>query len=211
MATVKLIVFDLGRVLVRICDDWHHAAEVAGLSGQFPEADPISRAVMGELSVLCEIGAINHAMFCRRVAHLFNVPTAHVEKISEAYLLCPYDGAAALIDDLRRAGVRTAALSNTNSRHWELMTASPSPIAELLQKLDHRITSFQAGLRKPDAQIFAHVERLAGATGAQILFFDDVLDNVAAAQTQGWDAVLVTNRDDPVSQIRTALGESGIL
>lgn len=208
---IHLVVFDLGRVLIRICDDWLHAAEVAGLDGYLPEADPISRAVLHELSTLCEIGAIDHDLFCQRVGRLFNVPACHIQKISDAYLCGPYPGAVELIDELHARGVKTACLSNTNANHWRLMTDPAGENGLPLAKLDYRFASHLANLRKPEDAIYAHVEQETQVAPEQILFFDDLPDNIAAAQTQGWEAVLVTDRDDPIGQIREALRAHAVL
>jgi len=67
------------------------------------------------------------------------------------------------------------------------------------------------GLRKPDDAIYAHVERATGVPGGQIVFFDDVEENVEAARRRGWRACHVDPRpDDPLSQVRAFLAAQGI-
>jgi len=160
---------------------------------------------------LGEIGAISHKMFCQRVGHLFNADPADIEKISEAYLRGPYDGAEKLLADLKDADVKVACLTNTNDHHWSLMTDPNNPASALLALADFRIASHLAGLRKPDEKIFGHVEQVCGAEAGSILFFDDILDNIAAAETSGWQAMQVVERMDPVGLVRRELVARGVL
>ena len=210
-ASIQLVVFDLGRVLIQIADDWQHASELAGVDGQLPDPDPVSRAVFHELSVLCEIGAIDHDMFCRRLGHLLNVDDAIIHRVSDAFLIGPYPGVQELVQELSQKGVKTACLSNTNANHWDLMSDPSSKAHMPLKDMTHRFASHLAYLRKPDDAIFAHVDRKAGIEAENVLFFDDSAENIAAAETHGWNAVKIDNREDPIEQIRTALKTFGVL
>lgn len=208
---IRLVVFDLGRVLIRICDSWQHACEVASRPGALPEADPIQRAVMHELVQLVEIGAITQEIFCQRVGRLFGANPDDIHAISEAYLRGPFEGADKLIDDLHDHGVQTACLSNTNANHWRMMTTLGSPNVLPLEKLTYQFASHLTGLRKPDAAIFNHVERHTGWGPENIILFDDAAENIDAARRQGWDGVLITDREAPLLQVRTALLERKVL
>ncbi len=208
---IKLVVFDLGRVLVRICQDWDHAAETAGLSGRIPVLDPISRAVLIELSVLCEVGAITHDIFCSRVGHLFNVDPKDISRISEAYLVGASAGALSLLTDLKSSGLKIACISNTNAHHWGIMNRPDSEIAQLLKQIDYPVASHEVKLRKPDDAIFEHVMKLAGVSPDQILFFDDTLENIVTAESLGWEAVIVNDWDDPIAEIRAYLTDSKLI
>lgn len=202
---IQLVIFDLGRVLIRICDSWQHAAEAAKYAGRLPEMTPQLQAALHELVILSETAKIDDAEFCQRVGQAFAIDAAHVNQLADAYLLGPFVGVSELIDDLKAAGVRTACLSNTNSNHWQQMTAESGPNALPLHKLDYRFASHLVGLRKPDAAIYKHVEQATGVRAMQIVFFDDLPDNIGAATARGWNAVQITDRNDPVSQMRDAL------
>jgi putative hydrolase of the HAD superfamily len=210
-SSIRLVIFDLGRVLIRICDDWLHAAEVAGFAGKLPTADAATKAVMNELVTLHEIGAIDDDLFCRRVGRLFDADPEHIRQMVGAYLLGPFEGITELIDAVHARGLKTACLSNTNSHHWGMMCADAGDNALPLHRLDYRFASHLARMRKPDVEIYDHVVSETGFAPAEILFFDDNADNVAAAKAHGWDAVLVTDRKDPVSQMRQALQERQLL
>lgn len=208
---IRLVVFDLGRVLIRICDSWQHACEIADRKDALPEADPIQRAVLHELVQLSEIGAITQEMFCQRVGHLFGAKVDDIHAISEAYLCGPFEGADKLIDDLHDRGLQTACLSNTNENHWRMMTTLGSPNVLPLEKLTYQFASHLAGLRKPDPAIYNYVERHTGWSPENIILFDDLDTNVSAARHEGWDAALITDRENPLLQVRTILLERGVL
>ncbi|MGN6725323.1 MAG: HAD-IA family hydrolase [Tepidisphaeraceae bacterium] len=202
---IGLVVFDLGRVLIRICSDWQHAARVAQYGGSLPDVTPAFRDALHALVVQSETGAIDDPEFCRRCSALMGIEAEHINRMAEAYLLGPFDGIDRLIEDIAGLGVKTACLTNTNGNHWRQMTAPAGPNALPLHKLDYRFASHLVRLRKPDAAIYEHVERATGFSPAEILFFDDLPENIAAAAQRGWNAVRVTSADDPVGQMRDAL------
>ena len=61
-------------------------------------------------------------------------------------------------------------------------------------RLTHRFASHLCGLCKPDAAIFEHVERTTGVPPSQILFFDDLAENVDAAKSRGWRGYVIDSR-----------------
>jgi putative hydrolase of the HAD superfamily len=131
--------------------------------------------------------------------------------LQQAYLLGAYPGAHELIDDLCRAGVRTACLSNTTHNHWRMMHDPSGPHFLPLARMTHCFASFQIGLRKPDERIYAHVEHVTGVPPAGIVFFDDVEENVLAARQRGWHAHRITPDGDPILQERAHLRRHGVL
>src|SRR5687768_8610210 len=118
---IRLIVFDLGRVLVRICDSWDHACAVARLPVKLPARDEAMRAALQASVVAMETGRIDTAEFCRRAAGVFGVEAQHIRSILDCYLIGPYPGVSELIDELNGAGFVTACLSNTQTEHWNQM------------------------------------------------------------------------------------------
>jgi FMN phosphatase YigB (HAD superfamily) len=204
---MQLVCFDLGRVLVRICDGWRHAFQVAG-AGELKGAPPASlEAVVHEL----ELGRISVAAFVERVAAALAVGPEPVHAVVDAFLLGLYPRTGALLGALQRAGVPTACLSNTNARHWALMAEFRQDGALFFERFRYRFASHELGVRKPAAEAYAQVEQVTGASPREIVFFDDLLDNVAAARARGWQAHQVDPARDPIEQIELELTRLGVL
>jgi putative hydrolase of the HAD superfamily len=208
---IDLVVFDLGRVLIRICDGWRHACEVAGVAAPAGELSPAAQAALERAVCASEVGAMGLEAFARAVSPHLGVPSEGIVKLSNAYLRGPYPGATELLADLRRAGVRTACLSNTNANHWRLMTDPDSPSFLPMEQFDHRFASHLVRMRKPEDRIYAHVERETGIEAGRIVFFDDLALNVDAARRRGWLAHQIRiDDDDPVKQARQVLRGHGV-
>lgn len=203
---IELVIFDLGRVLIRICDGWSHACERVGLALPASWEDPAVRARVVELGRRHEVGELDCETYFALTAETAGLSPADVKRISEAWLLGPFEGIDDLLNDLEAAGVQTACLSNTNATHWALMHATGGPAALPMRRLRHCFASHLVGVAKPHDAIYEHVERETGLRGGQIVFFDDLQDNVDAAARRGWRAHRIDpTPDDPVPQVRAAL------
>jgi len=202
---VRLACFDLGRVLLRICDDWGHACELAGVPP--PSADIHGACLVKLHEAVCgaEVGELDLPAFAAAVAPLLGIMPEHVVALSNAYTFGPFPGAVELLDELRAGGVATACLTNTNDNHWRLMS-QPGKAFFPLDRLTHRFASHLIRARKPDEAIYRHVERATGARGGEILFFDDLTENVESARRLGWRAHRIDPTEkDPIRQIRRVL------
>jgi putative hydrolase of the HAD superfamily len=208
---VQLVVFDLGRVLIRICDGWAHACDVAGVAPPARELSPAQQAALHEAVCRSEVGEIDLATFARTCAPHLGIPESAIVSLSNAYLLGPYPGTSQLLDDLRSAGVRTACLSNTNANHWRIVTDPASPNFLPLEKLTYQFASHLVRMRKPEARIYAHVEEQTGVPPGGILFFDDLAENLAAAAARGWRTHHVRTDACPIEQARSRLRDEGVL
>ena len=208
---VRLVVFDLGRVLIRICDDWRHACRCAGVE---IDVAPLllHAAKFKQLSNALEVGQISFEQFAGEIAGLTGASPAQVRCAFEAYTREPYFGAADLVDELNATGFDTACLSNTNEPHWGLLS-QPGHLSYFpLNRLKHRFASHLVRFRKPDEAIYAHVEKQTGTAPDSILFFDDVRENVDAAARRGWRVHRVDPKlENPVPHLRGVLKEHGVL
>jgi putative hydrolase of the HAD superfamily len=99
-----------------------------------------------------------------------------------------FDGAMPGIEELLervRAKYRVAFLSNSNEVHAELI---PRKFASLFTKDDRFIFSHRLKVAKPDLEIFRRALDTLGALAHQVVYVDDLSENVAAARSVGMQA-----------------------
>jgi len=204
---IRMVCFDLGGVVVRICRTFEEAALAAGV----PLRDRLAFARVAEglerLLALNQLGEIEPPDLHRRMSETVDGLYAphEVAAIHAAVLQGEYPGMAELLARLGGCGVATACLSNTDPHHWAELERLPA-----LRALHHRHASHLWGLAKPHEPIFRRFEREFGLAGREILFFDDTAANVDTALRLGWDAVLVDHAGDPALQVALALRARGI-
>lgn len=207
-----LVVFDAGGVLLRICRSWPEACAAAGEpahpAAMAPEAMARRRALAGAY----ETGRLTCEEFFGALAASTGglYTPQQVKRIHRAWIIEEYPGVAALVGDLRARGVQTAVLSNTNHAHWERFPEFP-----VMRAVEHLRASHLLGVAKPDPNIYARFVQTVlgtatdGSSRPRIVFFDDLPENVAAANAVGWDARLIDHTGDPSGQIRNHL--AGVL
>jgi FMN phosphatase YigB (HAD superfamily) len=209
---IKLVVFDLGRVLVRICEDWLHACSSAGIEIEIQNLQPADFLRLRDLVHQIEVDAVPFSTFATEAGAILGATPDQISVASAAFVVGLYEGVPDLLNELAAVGVRTACLSNTNSHHWSLLSDTAHPAFFPLGDLDHQFASHLIGARKPDEAIYRHLEEETGTSGKDILFFDDVEENIAAAQKRGWKAQWIDpERNDPMTQIRSALRAHRVL
>lgn len=203
MSAGKIVVFDLGGVMVRVARTWDDAARRAGI--------PISRAEAGR-SRLAElegfepyqarqIGLQEYLQQLRLYLGLNT--TEEALSVHQGILMEPYPGTLELVDALHAHGFRTGCLSNTNAPHWALLRSPDHYPA--IAALQSAMASHEVGLGKPDPAIFRTFEATFGVNASEVLFFDDHPANVAAAKACGWDAYEVDPTGDPPTFARERL------
>lgn len=216
---IQLVVFDLGRVLLRIADDWDHAARLAGLPALAGLTGDLStKAARGSHHPLAalfddfETGHVDVVTFFANVGKLAKVRPDEVRRVTEAVLIESFPGAIALLDRLAIEPVKVACLSNTNAHHWQMFSNRNHPAYLPLEMFDFPLGSQIIGLAKPDPAIYQYVENGTGIAPGKVLFFDDLPENVDAAQRRGWQTELVSREaDNPVPAITAKLLAYGVL
>jgi len=195
---IELVVFDIGGVMIR-------------LAPPPPMLKPRWRDALLEIVSVHEVGQMPDEQFVAAVAEVTGFPEQDVLVMAHAWIVEPYPGIEDLVDELSNTPVRTACLSNTNNLHWPRMH-DPGHITSLpLPRLDHRFASHLVGMRKPNEDIYRHVEQQTGVTPERIVFFDDNADNIQAARACGWQAVQIDPQGDPPGQARGWLAGHGVL
>ena len=145
-------------------------------------------------------GCIEVPELVRRIAARTGLAPADVLRVVDAVPgeLQPVPGTVALLRRLHAAGRRLHFLSNM-----------PAPYAEHLEREHDFLRCFESGVIsarvqqiKPEPGIFDTAARLFGAEPAQLVFIDDVPDNVHAARRAGWNALHFIDAADCEAQLR---------
>lgn len=209
--TIQLVCFDIGGVLIRLCDGWHDARRRAGVDKPVGGDDFHRHPAFVEANELFDIGRITEGEYSARLAAATGLSADVVMAMRDAWLLEPYPGFDRLLDRLHSTGVETACLSNTNDAHWRTMTEPGGPRSLPLDRLHHRFASQLIGHRKPDPAIYSHVQHQTATDAGGVLFFDDSPANCLAAIEQGWNAYRIDPYADPIAQVTDHLGRYGVL
>lgn len=200
----RAALFDLGNVVLHV--DWEPALAHWSARSVHPPAEVRRRFVVDEPFRRHETGHLPAPAYFAHLRETLGLQCddAHIEAGWNAILLHEIADTLAVIDALRARGVPCHALSNTNATHVD---AIRRVFPGLLPRFDRVFVSHEIGHRKPAEPSFRHVLDALALAPAEVLFFDDLQDNVDAARTIGIDAVLVRGPRD----VRAAVQDRGLL
>ncbi len=201
----RVVCFDLGGVIVRHCRSWEEGVAAAGLPARSPPT-PEQRATQMRLAIALVCGLSTADDFARGVSEAFHgaYTPDEVRKVHEAWVGEEYEGVLDVVSRLiAGARARTGVLSNIDEVHMKHVEHSGRWRTPGL--LTHRVASCRVGLAKPMPGIYERFERLAGAGGAEILFLDDLEENVRVARERGWIAHHIDWRQETAPQIESVL------
>lgn len=194
--TPKVVVFDLGKVLVDF--DYKRAAiriaarcanPLRALS-EFPSHIPILQQL--------ENGDITDEVFFQQLSkkisysgtfEQFSVEFGDI--FTEIFEMTAFQAA------LRARGIPTYILSNTNN----LAVTHIRRTYPFFANFDGYIYSYQEHSLKPDSKIYEALETKTKQTGPSILYFDDRPENVEAGIKRGWQAVV---HEEPAKSLAEA-------
>lgn len=185
-AEVELVLFDYGQVLSTppAPAAWDRMLTITGLTG-----DKLHKAYWASRHDY-DRGTFHGPDYWHAVAKHAEVSFGHTQV--EALLTADVDLWAqpnlpmiAWAAELRRAGVRTAVLSNIG----DAMASGLSARLPWLQLFERCIWSYALRMAKPEPEIFRAAIDMLHLDAGQILFIDDKQENVGAAQSVGMQAI----------------------
>ena len=201
MPSPKVLLFDLGGVLV----DFAGLRELPDLLEEALPLDEMRRRWLASPAILAfERGRITADDFARQFLAEWRLglePEAFIA-LFRSWNRAPLEGAHELLARLRPRH-RLACLSNTNELHWEDILDGHG----LRPCFDHHYASHLLRLAKPDPEIFTHVAADLGHPPADIVFFDDGLENVESARATGMQA----HRVEGITELTARLVELDLL
>ncbi|WP_157429477.1 HAD family hydrolase [Actinomadura oligospora] len=184
--TVDWVVFDYGGVICRPPSPaaGRRLADAAGVEpAEFWSAFWHHRADY-------DLGAVDAAAYWRNVFVRLGRPGAEVEveRLVALDLSAWLDldaGTLEVVDMLAARGARLALLSNAPAEMARLIDGEGWSAA-----FRHRLYSADLRMAKPDAQIYHRMCAILGTRPDQVVFIDDRLENVDAAEGVGMRALL---------------------
>jgi 2-haloacid dehalogenase len=199
MTSPPTVIFDLGKVLLEF-DYGIVARRLAAHSGR--DAEQI-RGLLDQSPLLFrfESGQMTNDEFFREVSSLTGY-TGAFDEFADIFgdIFAPIAPMIELHAQLRARGVQTFIFSNTNDlaiRH--IRTNFP-----FFAGFTGYVYSHEAGTMKPDARIYEIVERRTHRSGAELLYIDDRLENVAAGAARGWRVVHHQTPEQTIAAVRAA-------
>jgi len=139
-----------------------------------------------------ETGELELPEFCRQIAVELGQPcNRDFEARFRKWQLRLFPGVEEFVQSL--AGqYRLALLSNTNEVHWGQVNSS----TRMFSRFDKTFLSFETGHFKPSLASYQQVVSYFECNPNEVIFVDDSLDNVLAANSIGMNAYQVKGIED---------------
>ena len=198
---IRVLLFDVGGVLVQLGG----VETMLEWLGRQVTTDELWRRWLQSTPVRqFETGRIDASEFAAGVTTEFGLPV-EPRQFLEEFITWPsglYPGTMEMLS-LIPASYRRALLSNSNALHWPRVLNE----MQLGAAFDSHFVSHLTGRIKPDSDAFEHVVESLGCGAGQVLFLDDNLMNVQAAQACGMHAIRVRG----AMEAQLALTDLGII
>lgn len=182
---VKVILFDLGRVLMHIdFDAFPNKLGLMTTEQRAPFELPVKKNVY-----LYECGKITTEEFLDALYPIFD------NHFSREQILDAYD--SIIIEDNReiisfvqnvQKKFRIAILSNTSPSHWEKIHR----VSTVVKLFPDSFTSFQLGAMKPSSIVYEKVCDTMNVKPHEVIFIDDLKENIDGAITVGMKGIVFT-------------------
>lgn len=186
--------FDLGNVLVDIdlCSFW------SGLGLSLPEEIAYFTDEYSSLTKQYETGLIGTADYLSglRIAFDNKFTIGRIQRAFSGIIQQPIAGMADIVSRAARTH-QTALVSNTNEIHYQLSQTK----LEALGILQKHYLSYQLHALKPAAGFYDAIIKDQGIISSQLLFIDDLAENVQAAKVAGMQTIHFKSPE----QLKTAL------
>lgn len=200
---VEVVLFDLGGVVFTF--DFQRAIDRWAMDSGQPTAELRRRLAYGLDDEAFERGEVSEADYFAQLRDRLGVDLEVSQVIAgwNAIFGDLVEGITDAIDAVRRSPYRAAALSNTNATHAAAWSAR---YGDAIAGLGTILTSHELGHRKPERACYVAACEALAVEPDGVVFFDDLVDNVAGARAAGMQAVLVRT----VGDVHTTLAALGM-
>lgn len=200
---IKAVIFDLGNVLI----DFDHMIAAKRIS-EFTDYGPhaiFNLFFDSGLTGLFEEGKITPLNFFSEVKKMLNLRMDYVKFShiwNDIFFLTDNNKAVYNLAETLKCSYKVALLSNINILHWEYLKKK-FPIFDAFHPI---ITSFEAGLRKPDPLIYKKSLDLLQAEPEDTFYTDDRAEFTQSAATLGIRGCVFTG----IEQLKRGLLDNGV-
>ncbi len=195
---VKVLLFDLGRVLVDF-DHLRSAARIAAFCDKTPR-QIYALFFESPETVAFEAGKITPEDFYLRVKTKLDLKLSYDSFVpiwNDIFFLSPKNRSVFGLLNALRAHYKIALLSNINILHYEYLNKN-FPVFGVFDKI---FLSFQAGFIKPDQAIYNLVIRELGVNPEEIFYTDDRPELIASAKVLGLNGCVFTDFERLISDL----------
>ncbi|MFZ1731858.1 MAG: HAD family phosphatase [Bacteroidota bacterium] len=179
---IRALICDLGNVLLH----FEHSLITSRLAELLPGAvwDEEIKTQFWQLVHAFESGSIDTGVFLEKVGQTLLLPQPVAEADFRLLWADIFWSNQEFIDLLSKLKNRLSLvmLSNTNPLHIEY---ARERFPELFTLFSNAVFSFEAGISKPDPEIFRQALQLAGSSPDETLYFDDISEYADAAAALG--------------------------
>ena len=195
--TIKTCFFDMGNVLVHFSHEkmCQNIATVCGWSEPETKTFLLDEGRQWKL----ERGEVSeeqfHDEFCQATGKLLNIDDL---RHAAADIFWLNESIVPVLHQLKAAGMRLVLLSNTSVTHLNFIERNFS----VLELMDDRVTSFEAGALKPEDRIYEVAMSKAMCEPDECFYTDDIEAYVRKAETFGIHARLYTTTERLLSSLR---------
>jgi putative hydrolase of the HAD superfamily len=204
---IRFIFFDLGNVLFRFNSDQmlRSGAEIVGCSVE----DLQQLIYKDNWNIKLETGILTEIDFFEAINKAFNIHLDYeeftrvfIDIFSEVTEIRPF------LEYLVSIDFPCGILSNTHRGHWNHIILKYDYLTRLIPK--NHVLSFIVGSMKPDKAIFMSamdtaqkaMEGEGGLQKSEILFIDDLTQNIIGASNFGFDTIQFTNWQHVITEIK---------
>ena len=198
---IKVILFDLGRVLVDF--DHKRAAErISAFCAKTP-LEIYNLFFQSQATLAFEAGKITPEEFYLRVKDMLDLNLSFNSFVSiwnDIFFLNPQNRLVYRLVNTLRANYKTAILSNINTLHYDYLKKN-FPVFGVFDEI---FLSFQLGLIKPDKEIYKKVIQELKVRPQEVFYTDDRPELVESANSQGIRGCVFVNFGQLMGDIQSA-------
>ena len=196
MPRPKVILFDLGKVLVDF--DWRVAANRIAAYSEISAEEIIAFFKGTDLMVRFETGAISPEAFYQEIRAAIGY-RSDIDEFRTAFsdIFTEIPEMVRLHAALRAARIPVWIFSNTND--WAVSHIRKE--FPFFSEFDGYFLSYVIGAMKPHPRIYESAEHVTGFQGEEILYIDDLAENVEAGAMRGWQAIHHVSHAQTIPQV----------